>query len=199
MPYGLNLGEKTMKMSTLVLLAVCAVVVISGCSNPQGDTAAEKRDYAEKMRKDTIAELYSEKPIAKEQIKNAAGYAVFSNMNINLFLLSSGNGYGIARDNKTGDDIYMKMRFFGVGLGLGAKDFRAVIIFKTDEAMKQFTESGWEWGGHADAAAKSGEKGAEASAAAEIGDMIVYNFTEAGIALQATVQGTKYWVDDELN
>ncbi|MHC4552814.1 MAG: lipid-binding SYLF domain-containing protein [Planctomycetota bacterium] len=186
-------------MSKFVLLAVCVVVVISGCSNPEGDSTSEKRSYAQTMRKDTMSELYKEKPIAKEQVRNAAGYAVFSNVNINLLLLSSGNGYGIARNNRSGDDIYMKMRFFGVGFGAGVKDFRAVIIFKTDEAMKTFTESGWEWGAHADAAAKSGDKGADVAAAAEVGDMIIYNFTETGIALQATVQGTKYWVDDELN
>jgi hypothetical protein len=29
--------------------------------------------------------------------------------------------------------------------------------------------------------------------------MEIYTFTEAGIALQATVAGTKYWKDDELN
>ena len=27
----------------------------------------------------------------------------------------------------------------------------------------------------------------------------IYQMTEAGLALQATLQGTKYWKDDELN
>ncbi|MHC4553144.1 MAG: lipid-binding SYLF domain-containing protein [Planctomycetota bacterium] len=188
------------KMSTLVLLAVCAAVIISGCSKAVGDTVAEKRDYAQKMKADTIAELYEEKPETKAKIANAAGYGVFSNININLFLLSSGNGYGIIHENSSGDDIYMKMRGFGVGFGAGAKDFRVVIIFKSQEALDTFTTKGWEWGGHADAAAKADDKGAEVGAQAEItGDMEIYTFTEAGIALQATVAGTKYWKDDELN
>jgi hypothetical protein len=29
--------------------------------------------------------------------------------------------------------------------------------------------------------------------------MEIYTFTESGIALQATVAGTKYWKDDDLN
>ncbi|MEN8127003.1 MAG: hypothetical protein ABFR90_04265 [Planctomycetota bacterium] len=189
-----------MKLRTAVLLVVCLAVVITGCRKAEGTNPSEKRDYAQKMKKDTLAELYQERPEAKKLIANAAGYAVFSNININLFLLSSGNGYGIAHNASTAEETYMKMRFFGVGLGLGAKDFRAVMVFKTDQVFDKFTESGWEWGAHADATAKSEEKGGEVGGAAETtGDIIIYNFTETGIALQATVAGTKYWRDKELS
>ena len=180
-------------------LAVIAMV-FAGCATPVGDTASEQKAYVQKMRTETLAELYKEKPITRETIAKSTGYAVFSNININLFLLSSGNGYGIARNMKTGEDIYMKMRSLGVGLGAGVKDFRAVLIFKTDESLKKFTTEGWEWGGHADAAAKSGEKGGAVGGAGDItADMEIYTFTENGIALQATIAGTKYWKDDELN
>ena len=196
----LFLGRVKMKTSTAVLLAVCVAVAISGCSKAVGDSASEKREYAQKMKADTIAELYQEKPEAKAKIANAAGYGVFSNININLFLLSSGNGYGIVHETSGGEETYMKMRMFGVGLGLGAKDFRAVIIFKDKEALDTFTTEGWEWGGHADAAAKADDKGAEVGAQAEVTmNMEIYTFTESGIALQATVAGTKYWRDKELS
>ena len=189
-----------MKTSTILLLAVCVAVCVAGCSKAVGTTPSEKRAYAQQMKKDTIAELYQGKPEAKAKIANAAGYGVFSNININLFLLSSGNGYGIVHDQSSGKDIYMKMRGFGVGFGAGAKDFRVVIIFKTDEALDTFTTKGWEWGAHADAAAKAEDKGKEVGAQAEVtGAMEIYTFTESGIALQATVAGTKYWKDDELN
>jgi lipid-binding SYLF domain-containing protein len=191
-------GE-TMNTKALVLLALVAMVV-TGCASPKGDTVAEQRAFAKDMRKEVLAELYDDKPITREKIANSAGYGAFSNVNINLLLLSSGNGYGIIRDNATGKDTYMKMQMLGFGLGAGVKDFRAVMIFKTPEALHAFTEKGWEWGGHADAAAKSGDKGEEVGLADEVtGDIEIYNFTDAGIALQATVAGTKYWKDDELN
>ena len=48
--------------------------------------------------------------------------------------------------------------------------------------------------------AKADEKGGEVSGEAEItGSMEIYTFTEAGIALQATISGTKYWRDKELS
>ena len=94
----------------------------------------------------------------------------------------------------------MKMAMFGVGLGLGVKDFRAVIIYRTPESLNTFITEGWEWGGHADAAAKAGDKGGAIGAAGDISaDMEIYQFTEAGIALQATIAGTKYWKDKNLN
>ena len=88
----------------------------------------------------------------------------------------------------------------GVGLGLGARDFRAVIIFKTQRSLDTFVTKGWEWGAHADAAAKSSEKGGAANAAGDItADMEFYQFVKSGIALQATLAGTKYWKDKDLN
>ncbi|UCD52392.1 MAG: hypothetical protein JSW27_07095 [Phycisphaerales bacterium] len=188
-----------MSIKTLTLL-VAVGTTVAGCASPKGASVPEKRASVMEMRDGVLAELYREKPEAREKITNAAGYGTFSNININLLLVSSGRGYGVVRNNATGADTYMKMGMVGVGLGAGAKDFRAVMIFKSQEALRAFVEEGWEFGGHADAAAKSGDKGAEASLADEVtGDIEIYNFTEAGIALQATVAGTKYWKDSELN
>ncbi len=188
-----------MNTRTLVLLALVATNVV-GCRTPKGKSVAEKKAYAFDMRDEVLAELYEKRPEAKEKIANAAGYGVFSNININLLLLSSGNGYGIVRDNATGKDTHMVMRMLGIGVGAGVKDFRAVIIFKNPEVMHTFVEKGWEWGGHADAAAKADKTGAEAGVAGEVtGEMEIYNFTKTGIALQATVAGTKYWKDKKLN
>jgi len=30
-------------------------------------------------------------------------------------------------------------------------------------------------------------------------DVTIYQFTETGLALQATIKGTKFWLDDKLN
>jgi len=188
-----------MNTKVLTMLALVAAIV-AGCSGPEGATVGERRADVLKTRNDMLTELYEEKPETKAKIAEAAGYGTFSNVNVNLFLASTGNGYGLVHNNGTGDDTYMRMAMVGVGIGLGVKDFRAVIIFKNPDALNTFVEKGWEFGGHADAAAKSGEKGSAASVAGEVtGDMEIYQFTKSGIALQATVAGTKYWKDKKLN
>jgi lipid-binding SYLF domain-containing protein len=152
------------------------------------------------MKDETLAKLYAQKPETRAMIKKAAGYGVFSNIGTYIFLLSSGNGYGIVVDNSTGHKTYMKMRSVGFGLGLGVKDIRAIFIFRNKEVLNEFVEKGWEFGGQADAAAKSGDKGGAASGEVYIEtDIIIYQLTEAGVALQATIAGTKYWKDKNLN
>ncbi len=176
------------------------IVLLAGCATIKGNSFAEQRKYVLDMKEDTLARLFTEFPIAKEQIKKSAGYGVFSNINTNLFLLSSGSGYGVVTDKKGMDPVYMKMRTLGGGIGLGVKDFRAIIIFRNQEDMNKFIEKGWEFAGQADAAFKSGEKGGAYSAAQSADmDIITYQLTEAGASLQATIQGTKYWKHKDLN
>ena len=163
-------------------------------------TPAEKRAETRKTRAETLARLYKVHPAAKAKVQNAYGYAVFSNVGVNLIFLSAAAGSGVARNNKTGKDIYMKMVSGGIGLGLGLKDFRGVFVFSTLKAFNNFVDSGWEAGAHADAVAKTSRKGGSAEGAVTVAPgMELYQLTEAGLALEATIQGTKYYKDDDLN
>jgi len=88
----------------------------------------------------------------------------------------------------------------GIGIGLGVKNFSAVFIFHSKSALDSFVEDGWDFSGQADAAAKSGKKGGQGSAAATVVKGVeLFQMTENGLALQATLQGTKYWKNDDLN
>jgi lipid-binding SYLF domain-containing protein len=160
----------------------------------------EKRDKIQKMRGEVLTKLYKEEADVKGQIAKAEGYAVFSNVGVNLIFFSAGGGSGVVHDNKSGKDTYMNMGTAGVGLGLGVKDFRAVFVFHERKAMDNFVDNGWDFSGQADAAAKSTDKGGEGSAAGSVlNGVSVYQLTETGLVLQATLQGTKYWKSDKLN
>jgi lipid-binding SYLF domain-containing protein len=177
-----------------------ASIFLLGCVSPKGNTVQDKRTYVLSMKSETLAELYSKRPEAKSKIKRAAGYAVFTNISTNLFLFSSGSGYGVAINNTNGKKTYMKMNFAGLGPGLGVKDFKAVLIFKNKRTFSEFIDGDWEFGGHADATAKSDDKGAAAGGEMYIKDDVeIYQLTEAGIALQATVAGTYFREYAELN
>jgi lipid-binding SYLF domain-containing protein len=152
------------------------------------------------MEKATLQRLYQEDSVTQEKIKKAPGYACFANGNVNIILVSAGGGYGVVVDNSTGKRTYMKMALGGIGLGIGVKDYRQVLIFHSKAAMENFVENGWTFGGHADAAAKAGDSGGEMSGEGIIDSNIeVYAMTESGLALQATAAGTKYWQDKDLN
>jgi len=180
-------------------LIVFLCFILSGCASMGSGTKEEKKKKILAMEKEVLAQLYQKKPDVKSQIKSASGYAVFSNANVNLILIAAGTGYGVVTENKTGKKTYMNMAEGGVGLGLGAKDYRIVMIFHKDSAIESFLESGWKSGANADASAKAINKGGEFSGEAYSGDVSVYTFTKTGLALQATIKGTKFWKDKNLN
>ncbi len=163
------------------------------------DTAGEKSEIRDMAQK-TLARLYKEQPSARDAIARADGYAVFSSGGVNVFFVSAAYGSGVAHSNASGAETFMKMASGGVGLGLGIKDYRLVFVFHTRKAYDQFVKSGWDFSGQADAAAKAGTSGDEMSGALDVMPGVsVYQLTESGLALQVTLQGTKYWTDSDLN
>ncbi len=183
---------------SFILLALCGLL-LTGCASSTGTTYAEKRQSILKMKEEVLTELFKLKPDVRSQIANAPGYAVFSNINVNLIFASFGGGYGLAKQTSDGSVTYMKMGEVGIGLGAGVKDFRIVIVFHSQKALNEFIQEGWAFGGQADAAAKADDKGGAVGAEAIINDASVYQLTKSGLALQVTIKGTKYWKDAELN
>src|SRR5215813_7834424 len=173
--------------------------LISGLASAK-DTPDQKREKTRKMANQTLQDLYKLEPTAQGAIQKAAGYAVFNNMGTNLLLVSTARGAGIAVNSQTKQQTFMKMISAGAGLGVGVKDYRVIFVFESDKALAQFLDSGWSGSAQTDAAAKAGEKGAAYSGAVEVAPGVwVYQITKNGVALQLTLQGTKYYKDDYLN
>lgn len=193
---------KTLLRLALAFAVLASFVASAPLAQARKKTAEEQRAAVKKMQKEVLEELYELHPAAKAKIKKSVGYAVFSNVGINLVLASFAGGRGIVVEKGLMSDTetYMKMGSAGLGLGLGVKDFRAVFVFHDKAKLRWFIEKGWDFSGQADAAAKSGEKGASADLAGNpIQGVEIYQITKNGLALQATLQGTKYWQDDDLN
>ena len=185
-----------MRQNIFVLLMAALLI---GCATTGATAVGEKRRAILDMKQETLSALYRIRPDARSRVARAPGYAVFSNANVNLLLASVSGGQGVVKDNRSGRHIYMNMGEAGLGLGLGVKDFRAVFVFHDRATMNSFVNSGWEFGAHADAAAKAGDKGGAIGGEVLLDGVTVYQMTESGLALQATLKGTKYWQDTELN
>src|SRR3979411_784813 len=168
----------------IVRTLAVSVLLLAFAGGSYADSPGEKKAEIRKMRSETLAKLYKAHPAAKGKIGSAYVYAVFSNAGINLIFASIAAGRGIAHNNKTGKDIYMKMASGGIGLGLGVQDFRGIFIFKTRKAFTDFVEDGWEGGAHADAIAKDGDKGGAAEGALTVSkDMELYKITQTDLPL----------------
>jgi lipid-binding SYLF domain-containing protein len=192
--------DSKMKRVLSLFAGALAIAALSGCLSPKGETIDDKKATAQKMRDDTMEAFFIKKPELKQKVANAAGYAVFKNMGIQIFIPSTESGWGYVYNNATGEKTYMKLFSLGAGFGIGIRDFRALYVFSGQDNIKYFIDSGWGINAQANAALVLGDAGGGAAAAGEVLPGIsIYKFTENGIVLQATLQGSKIWGNDTLN
>ena len=160
----------------------------------------QERADIRKMAKETLARLYKLQPSAQKAVSRSAGYGVFSNFGMKIFVAGSGRGKGIVFDNKSKKQTFMKMLELQAGLGLGVKKFRLVWVFENHKDVNAFINSGWELGGQTSAAAKRGDQGGAFAGAMSVSPGVwVYQLTDDGLALELTAKGTKYYKDEDLN
>jgi lipid-binding SYLF domain-containing protein len=179
-----------------LVLAMLLLFATSSIAQTKAKKQAEVRQQAQ----ETLAKLYNAQPSAAAAIKTAAGYAAFSNFGMKILVAGGGKGQGLAFDNATQKTTYMKMVEVQAGLGMGVKKFRTIFVFETKDAIDHFINSGWEFGGQATAAAKSGDKGGSYQGAVQVMPGVwMYQLTDKGLALELTGKGTKYYKDDDLN
>jgi lipid-binding SYLF domain-containing protein len=167
---------------------------------------AQKRELKIQKRarrdenKKILRELYSYNHEARYIIKQAYGYATFSSTGVTLLFISGESGKGMAHNNTTGQNTFMNMTSGGVGIGLGVKDFRAIFVFENKKAFNDFVNNGWLSDAGADAALKVGKDGGATTTAISIASGVkLYKLTKNGLILGATMQGTKYSKDEDLN
>jgi hypothetical protein len=74
-----------------------------------------------------------------------------------------------------------------------------IFIFHSKIALDDFMSGNWAVGADADAAAKVDDQGGEASGTLKTGDVEIYTITRNGLALSATISGTRFYRDHDLN
>jgi len=189
-----------MKFNRFVIGLLCLIAVAALAADDEEDKEKERAEIRQ-MSQETLARLYKAQPSAKAAVQKAYGYAVFSNTGIKILFGGSGNGKGLAINNQTKAETFMKMFEIQAGLGMGVKKFRVLFVFDNEKAFNGFVNSGWEFGGQTSAAAKtSPEKGGSMEGAASVSEGVwMYQMTDKGLALELTGKGTKYSKDKDLN
>ena len=183
------------------MLGVCALLLVNSLAQA-ADTGKERAEIRKASAK-VLADLYKAKPSARKVVESAAGYATFTNFGMKLLVAGGGTGKGMAvRKGADGgrQEVFMKMAEVQAGLGIGIKKFKLVFVFDSPSAFDRFVSSGWEASAQATAAAKSENKGAASAGAIPMSEGIwLFQMTDRGLALEATIKGTKYYKDKDLN
>ncbi len=187
---------KTTKLLTLAALSLA----LASCAAPSGNTGGEKRSDIHTMSRQTLNELYSTKPEARQLVANSAGYAVFNQIDTKILTAGTANGYGLAVNKASGKETYMRMAGLSAGFGAGITNTRTVIIFRKASTYRTFITSGWSAAADAKAAAAMDRSGVGAGMSiSATTDPVVYHMTRSGIAVSASVGAEKVWADTSLN
>lgn len=181
---------------TLCLFMLLTMVVSTAA-------AASLEDRKQELRQKTavtLERLYQEQPSAKNAIENSAGYAVFNNTGFKLGIFGSSHGRGMAVNNESGREAFMRMSEFQAGLGLGIKEYALIFVFDNQHAWNSFVDQGWEFGAQATAAANDGVNGDSMQGAVSVTSGIwMYQMTTKGLAVELAVKGTRYYKDSDFN
>lgn len=191
---------KTTRRYTLRSLALAGACTLVATAFAADDSKEKEQTEIRAMAQDTLQRLYKADPEAKAAVDGAAGYAVFSNMGVKILVAGSGKGAGIAVNNRSKNEVFMKMLELQAGLGFGVKKFRVIFVFDNDKAFNNFVNSGWQFGGQSTAALKTENKGVAMAGAASVSDGVwMYQLTDKGVAVEITAKSTKYYKDNDLN
>ena len=187
------------KTRIIIVALVCAFALLAHADDDAKKKAKEQNEIRTNTQK-ILQRLYKAQPAAKSAVAQATGYAVFSNTGVKILFAGSGKGKGIAVNNKTRKETFMKMVELQAGLGMGVKKFSVIFVFDNDKVLDGFINSGWEFGGQATAAATTGDKGGSMAGATSVSDGVwMYQMTDKGLAAEITAKSTKYYKDDDLN
>jgi lipid-binding SYLF domain-containing protein len=158
---------------------------------------AEIRRNSEKI----LNELYKIQPAAKKVISSSAGYAVFSNFGMKIFVAGGGSGTGLAVQPGNKRQVFMRMVEVQAGLGLGIKRHKLVFAFESDKSFDNFVSTGWEAPAQQSTlAASDGKQGLSYQGAVSVVPGVwVYQMNSTGLASELTIKGTKYYKDETLN
>lgn len=185
--------------STTVILT-CLAMLLAGT---QAAAASKQEQQAEvrSMVQRTLQELYKAQPKARQAIAQSAGYAVFSNFGTKILVAGGGSGSGVAINQKTNAETFMKMVEVQAGIGLRITKYRLVWVFERQSDLDKFVNSGWEIGGQATASGKLSGQGMEAytGAMSITPGVWLYQLSDDGLAVDLTAKGTKYYKDSKLN
>ena len=167
---------------------------------PNESKIIQARQQIREMSQDALATLHEVAPGTRAVIDRAAGYAVFSTFGIKLFFAGGTTGKGVVVNNRTHRQTFMTMVQVQGGLGFGLNQNRLIFVFTNEQALRNFVDQGWEFGGQANVSAMARGQGAQFSGAAAVSPGVyLYQLTNTGLAATLTVSGTKYFKNADLN
>ncbi|HTT39441.1 MAG TPA: YSC84-related protein [Burkholderiales bacterium] len=183
----------------IALTAAVLAVSLGACATTSSTEKASKQAEVRKATQASLQKFYQADPKLQSEVAKAPGYGIFTTYGLS-FIIGGAGGSGLVHNNHTQTDTFMDEAQASAGVQAGIAQTDTLIVFKTQEAMQKFVESGWVAGGGgvAQAGAK-GESVGPGTGGNVIADATYYTLTPNGLQAGFAGAGTKFWKSKDLN
>ena len=133
-------------------------------------------------------------------LDNCYGYCIMGGSETTLALIGIGRGRGIAVNNVTGEQVFMRMKNINLSFGGGSEEFAWVFILKDKAAWDKFLSGDMKYSTECVAALSDGKHlGAWEGTSFGGNGIKLYQMTTKGWALAGKVRAVSVYKDRKLN
>ncbi len=182
-----------MKAINLIILSL---LLITACSSMSVTERETKRNQLDEMAAAAIAGLVEQNAALQQKIDDSLGYSVANMKVTKVPVVGAGGGEGVFVNKKTNKRIYFTVSRFDIGGGWGARSYKILLLFETQEMMDRLDKGTWEF--QAGVEASAGTAAAEGSSGALNEGYTVHVLSDGGASATATARVIRIKVNSEL-
>ena len=179
-----------------VLVLVYVLFVMTACSSMSVIERETKRSQLDEMAATAIAGLIEQDAALQQKIDDSLGYAVANMKVTKVPIVGAGGGEGVFVNTKTSKRIYFTVSRFDIGGGWGARSYKVLMLFETQESLDRLQNGTWEF--QAGVEASAGTAAAEGSSGALNEGYTVHVLSDGGASATATARVIRIKVNSEL-
>lgn len=179
-----------------ILILVCVSLVLTACSSMSVSERETKRNQLDEMAEKAIAGLIGQDPSLQQKLDESLGYAVANMKVTKVPIVGAGGGEGVFVNKKTNKHLYFTVSRFDVGGGWGARSYKILLVFDTQEMLDRLSNGVWEF--QAGVEASAGTAAAEGSSGALNEGYTVHVLSDGGASATATARIIRIKVNSEL-
>ena len=173
-------------MKQILLFLIGATIIISGCSTMTTSEKEQKRSELDAMAAKAIAGLVEQDAKIQAELDQSLGYAVANMKLTKVPVVGAGGGEGVYVDKSTQQRTYFTVSRFDIGGGWGARSFKALLVFNTEDAGERLKGNIWEF--QAGAEASAGTASAEGSSSNLNAEFTMHVLSDGGASATVTAR-----------
>lgn len=173
-------------MKKILLLLIAAIFITSGCSTMTSSEQEQKRSELDAMAEKAIAGLVAQDPDIQKEIDESFGYAVANMKLTKVPIVGGGGGEGVLFNKATKRSIYFTVSRFDLGGGWGARSYKALLVFQSQEEMERLEDNIWVF--QAGVEASAGTASAEGSSANIKAGFTMHVLSDGGASATVTAR-----------